>query len=274
MSDQDNIFGGTTPTSEPQAAAEPAPVQANPWADKLGGIRNEAGEQKYADVGTALDALNASQEYIPQLQGENAQLQAQLVEARQELAKHQGFTEAMQQLGTPQQSEPADPQPTGLSVEQAEQLFEQKFSERDRATARKSNLDNVISAMREKYGDKAEDVFYGRGEELGMSRQDLNSLAGTSPQAVLALYHTTTEARPTDVTDVSAKTSVYIDPDATPQEVKLGRNDKSILMGSTAQDVRKEFQYNKELVQQIHKEGGSVEELTDPKMYFKYFGSN
>ena len=54
------------------------PEPQNLFADQLAVIVNENGEQKYKDVGAALNALNASQQYIAKLEAEVAQFKTQV----------------------------------------------------------------------------------------------------------------------------------------------------------------------------------------------------
>lgn len=270
MSDQGNIFGGD-PSTQTQSEATSAPAESNPWADKLKGITNEAGEQKYADVDTALEALHASQRYIPELHNKLDSKEAELAELRQELARTKGYQDALQELQPAPQTQEQTPAPAGLDAEQATQLFEEMVAKREQAQVRQKNGQAVANALREKFKDKAEEAFVAKANELGMTAEAMNSLAQTSPSAVLALFGTTSTKTSTDV---SAKTSIYQDPNTGPEEIRLERNKgQSVLSGSTSRDVRAEYEYNKELVAKIHSEGGSVEDLSDPKMYFKYFGN-
>ena len=115
MSDQGNIFGGTTPNQEP-GSSEQTPATPS-YADKLSGITNESGEQKYATVETALDALAASQQYIPQLHAQVDAKDAEIQQLKLEVARAKGVEEAMSQFNTP--SQPTENQPSGLDEEGA-----------------------------------------------------------------------------------------------------------------------------------------------------------
>ena len=109
MSDQDNIFGGTTPVA---AQAEAAPAQQPiAYADKLSGITNETGEPKYANVETALDALATSQQYIPQLHTQIDTMKAELESLRTERAKAEGVQEALAQFQSTQDVPVGTPAP-------------------------------------------------------------------------------------------------------------------------------------------------------------------
>lgn len=268
MSDQDSIFGGN-PTPQTPEQATPAPAPVDPYADKLKGITNESGEQKYANVETALEALQASQQYIPSLH-EKLDIQArELAEAKAELARAKGYQEAVQEFQTAPQ-EPVQPTPAGLDAEQARELFRQEVAAHEQARIMQKNADAVVGELTGKFGDKAEEVLLSKAKEHGMTAEAIMSLSRTSPSAVLALFGTKSDKTGADV---SVRTSVYQDPDAVAEEVVLGRNTKSVLMGSTSRDVRAEFEKAKDLTAQIHAEGRTVEELSDPKLYNKYFGN-
>lgn len=268
MSDQGNIFNpGGTPAPEAAAAAAPAPAPEPSFADKLSGITNETGEQKYRDVPTALDALAASQSYIPQLQAQMDAKDVELQELRLEVARSKGLEDAMNQF-QPQVDPTNTPVASEVDPAKAREMLETIVAEQSQAAARQSNIAAVVDALGDKYGDKAEEMFYGKAKELGLGVEGMNRLAQESPKAVLQYFQASTDK---DLASVEAKSSIYVDP--TPKkEIRLERNqEKSILMGSTSKDVRAEFEYNKQLVAAVHAEGGSIEDLSDPKTYRKYF---
>lgn len=268
MSDQGNIFQPEgTPAPAPQAA-EPAPAPVPTFADKLSGITNETGEQKYANVDTALDALAASQQYIPQLQQQMDAKEAELQELRLEVARSKGLEDAMQQFQTPNDPTPAT-QVSEVDPVKAREMLETIVAEQAQAAARASNITAVTESLTEKYGEKAEEMFYSKAKELGLGVEGMNKLAQEAPGAVLAYFQAGTDKQ---LTSVEARSSIYVDPTPKP-EIKLEANSgKSVLMGASSKDIRSEFEYNKQLVEAIHAEGGSVEDLSDPKAYKKYFG--
>lgn len=268
MSDQGNIFQPEgTPAPSQAEAASPAPAPEPSFADKLSGITNETGEQKYRDVPTALDALAASQQYIPQLQSQMDAKEAELQELRLEVARSKGLEDAMNQF-QPQVDPTISPVTSEVDPAKAREMLETIVAEQAQAAARTSNINAVTEALTEKYGDKAEEMFYGKAKELGLGVAGMNQLAQESPKAVLEYFQASSNK---DLSPVEARSSIYVDP--TPRkEIRLERNqEKSILMGSTSKDVRAEYEYNKQLVAAVHAEGGSIEDLSDPKTYKKYF---
>ena len=56
------------------------------------------------------------------------------------------------------------------------------------------------------------------------------------------------------------------------QETFVGRNKESAVMGATTEDMRRESDRSKKMVEELHAQGLSVHDLSDPKVYKKYFG--
>ena len=156
-----------------------------------------------------------------------------------------------------------------LDPEEQAKLFDRHLDAREQVAARTKNIDAVTSAMAEKFGEKAEEEFYKKGAELNLSQDELNNLAGTSPAAVLALFGTGS-------TKTGADVSVGGQPYTPGQKKEVVERNRgvSVLSGSTSHDVRAEYDKVKGLVSDLHAQGVSVADLTDPKLYRKYFGPN
>jgi hypothetical protein len=267
MSDQDtSLFqNGEAPAAEPGSSA-PAPVDTG--SDLLKVITNEAGEQKYKDVPTALQALVSSQQYIPQLHTKLDEKDNEIKTLREELIRSKAVEDIVDRLQAEPQAPAVQPTP-GLDADSAAEMFENILDAREQKHARAQNTKAVTDALLEKFGEKAEEVFYGKGAELGLDKNALNDLAGTSPAAVLALFQTASKQTSVDVSQGTLISSVEQKED----DLRLGRNSgKSVLMGSTSADVKQEADYVKRLVNQLHNEGVAVEDLTDPKKFKQFFG--
>ena len=262
---EENLFGSTTPNAEGGSAPE-QPV--DPATTLLQSIRNEAGEPKYADVPTALKALEASQAYIPDLQSKLDAAAAKISELELKAAKAEGLEEAIQRLDPARQDTGGQPAQVGLDAEAAAKLFDSRLQEHEAAAVRKQNTETVTKSIADKFGEKAEEVFYSKGEELGLSRADLNNLAGTSPAAVLALFGEAKASAP-------APTQGSLSFDTSPQDqgAQVGRRvGESVLSGATTFEVRDEFQSAKELAAKVNEMGMDMYDLSDPKAYRKFFG--
>jgi len=227
---KDVVETPTTPTNEGGNVPSPASTQ-NDFADLLGVVVNDKGEQKYKSVPEAMKGLVHSQEHIKNLEAEMTTL-------RSELEKRASVEDALKQL-TPAEQPVETPTP-GLSMEDVNALLEQ----REQQKVIETNTKRVVSTIQEKFGDKAEEVFYGKAQELGMTTEQFNTLAAQSPNAVLAFFNT---AAPTSsaVNQSSINTAAFQPKqedlptmiDHGELRLKMPKAEKSVLMGATNDDL-------------------------------------
>lgn len=275
MSDQDqSIFGNQTQvtpdTSNSGNSNNPAPSQVNePFADLLGSIKNEQGQPKYNNPVDALNALKHSQEFIPQLKQENASLRSEIEQLRVQVEKLKAVEGVVERL-TSQQNNGATP-PQVLDENAIASYVERTLSKREIEAVQKANVTSVVQTLQSQFGQEAEKAFYGKAQELGMSVQQMNSLAATSPQAVLQLFG----VQKRDEKKVNVPSAV---PSGTntagfqpKQDTYVGRNQKSVTVGATSREVAEELQAARKMVEELHQQGMSVDDLSNPKNYFKVF---
>lgn len=238
MSDQTGtIFSGdapAAPVTEPQTqVAQPStgeapaqtPTSADPYADLLGGIKTDDGRLKYATVS---DALNS----IPHAQGHISTLEAELTEARAELAKRASVEESLQQLAnTPQTQEPTAP--VGLGEQEVAQLFDARLQQVEIARVSQANQESVANTMKERFGDNAEDTYNAKAAELGVGVDFLNTLAAKSPQLVLEYFGKAKDSAP-QPTVGSVNTAAF---GSAPQETPK----KDVMFGASTQDIMDEW---------------------------------
>lgn len=271
MSDQDNsIFENkdtqTPATNNGTGNAVNAPTD-NSYADLLGLIKNERGEPKYKTVQDAFVALKHSQEYIPQLTTQLSQKDSELATARQEAAKIaelERSIEALTRKETPALETPSG----GVTEEQIAELVNRTLTRKQGEDTQKSNLSRVVNEMQQKFGADAEKAFYTKATELGMSVQEFNKLAATTPLAVLNLLGVQAATKPQHTTQPAQFNTEAFQPQ---QNSFVGRNAKPMLIGATTQDMREEAVSAKKMVDELHAQGKTVHDLTDPKVYFKMF---
>ena len=275
MSDQDSsIFGNQTQatpdTSNSGNSNNPAPSQNNePFADLLGSIKNEQGQPKYGNTQEALNALKHSQEFIPQLKQENATLRSELEQLRAQVEKLNRVEEAVNKLTT-QNNNAATP--ANVMDESAiATLVQRTLSQREVEAVQKANVTSVVQNLQSQFGQEAEKVFYGKAQELGMSVQQMNSLAATSPNAVMQLFG----LQKAEVKKVNVPSPVPAGVNTAgfqpKQDTFIGRNTKSVTVGATSQEVAEELQAARKMVEELHQQGMSVDDLSNPKNYFKVF---
>lgn len=262
----ENIFGsnGMTP-STPTTPAQANPLEA--LANQLAAIKNESGEQKYKTLDDALKALQHSQQYIPQLTQTLAEKEAELAQAKAAAARVEELERSVQQLLTPskapEQTTPAQP---AITPEAIAALVKQTLTQNQVEQTSSQNLATVVQAAKAAFGDKADELFYGKAQTLGMSKEAINSLAATSPAAVLELLGIKQGTVP------NKQSSGFNTDGLTPnKDTFISRNKNSMLLGATSQDLAEEGRNARAMVDELHSQGLSIKDLTDPKVYFKHF---
>lgn len=273
MSDPTSIFNNQNPppgdNQNNGGSNTPNGGNNDPLVNLLAGIKNDRGEQKYKSVEDALNALKHSQDYIPQLSDKLRQQEQELAEAKAAAAKITELERTLQSLtqnNTPPAS--ATPAPAGLSKEEIAELISNTLTTQQKQVVAQENLGKVVSTLTKSFGDKAEEVFYNKAKELGMSVVEINSLAAKSPQAAFKLLGLDS-ATPTSTAPNSG--SINTGGFQPKQDSFVGKNSKPTLIGATTADLREETHNAKRMVDELHNQGLSVHDLTDPKVYFKHF---
>lgn len=277
MPDQASIFGSnqenTDTNPNPPAGSNPANVQApDPVATMLLNIKNENGEPKYKDLNTALQALQASQEYIPTLKTQMETEKAEAQRLRLEVARLSTIEETVLAL-TQRQQAPTGTPPVGLDEGQIAELVNRTLTAKEQQATSAANVQSVVSTLQSVFGTDAEKKFIEKAQEMGMSVQEMNTLAAKSPKAVLSMLGVTGQSAPkpnTSATQGTVNTSAF---QPNPQTF-VGRNNKSMMIGATTQDLQMESKAANQMVEELHAQGLSVHDLSDPKVYNKYFGKN
>lgn len=273
MPDQASIFGNSqaqaTPANNQPAGGNGGTAQnTDDLATLLGSIRNERGEPKYRTIQDALVALRHSQEYIPNLKNEKETLEQKLNEVLPKLNKVTELERTLTEL-TQKVNEPVvTTQPAGMTEEQVAALISTTLTKQQQAAIQQTNINTVSTSVKAKFGDKSEEVFYSKARELGLTNEEFNSLAAKTPKAVLKLLGIEDTVAP-----VNSYQPVRVNTDGfTPaQDSNIGRNKKPALIGATSQDLLEESARAKKMVDELAEQGLSINDLTNPKMYNKFF---
>lgn len=230
-------------------------------------IKNERGEPKYKTVQEALIGLKNAQEYIPTLKQTLTQREQELAAAQAKANEIEELKRVVQEL-TANKQEPITNSAPALSEQQVAELVGKALETQQSVAKQKENTGKVVETIKAEFGDKAEAVFYERAGQLGMSRDEINTLAAKSPAAVfqlLGIKQGTNSGFPTRST---VNSSGFVQK----QDSYLGRNEKSALAFASTQDVLEESRASRALVDELHAQGKSVHDLTDPKIYNQIFG--
>jgi len=188
MSDNDNatIFNSTQQTPVEPAPTEQQPVQEPvtqastvDYSAVLGDIKDAQGNQKYSDVETALKSINFASEHIQTLETENAQYK----ENQLKQTSAQDLVAQVQAANKPQTEVTNMPSTEAITAMVVNAIAADK-----QQTLAQSNQARVVSILTERFGDKAEEQYRAKGQELGLGPQTLDNIAGSSPEAVLAWF--------------------------------------------------------------------------------------
>lgn len=274
-SDQDSSIFNNQSQATPENnnsgnSNNPAPSQNNePFADLLGSIKNENGQPKYGNTVEALNALKHSQEFIPQLKQENASLRSELDTLRAQVEKLKGVEEVVARLTSNQPN--TDTPVNTLDEKSIAELVQRTLSQREVEAIQKANVTNVVSTLQGKFGQEAEKTFYAKAQELGMNIQQMNALAATSPQAVLQLFGIQKQGGLKENLPSSVTSSVNTTGFETKQDSFVGRNTKRLEIGATDREQREELEASRKMLEELEKNGMSVDDLAKPSNYFKLF---
>lgn len=273
MSDQ-NIFGENQSSSATQPNSQTpnsngGNVQPNQLETLLASIKNERGEQKYKTLDDALVALQHSQTFIPSLKAENEAVKAEAERLRKEAER---ITELENLVKTLAQNQPTNgnTNPQVVDEEKIATIVQNTLTRVSQDNVRKENVSTVISTLQQKFGTEAEKVFYGKAEELGFSKADINELAAKSPKAVFNLFGISTDgvSKPNAAPNNTSVNTAGFQPNSSSF---ISANSKPTLVGASTQELMEENLNARKLVDELHASGKSISDLTDPKVYFKTF---
>ena len=256
--------GNTTPQNTP-----------NPNDDLntiLSEIKNDKGEQKYKDVKTALDALRHSQEFIPSLRSELDNVKTELEQARAERERIKELEAAVLRLSQNDELPNSNQNVKSVSEEEIARIVQDTLSKTHRQNQESTNVSTVVNRMRDTFGSDADKVFYQKAQEAGLDREQINELSKKSPAAVFRILgvQEAVKNQPVGLPNSGVNSSGFSQ--ATDSAVKANPN--SIMLGATTSQVMDELVAAKQMQAELEKEGKSVYDFTDPKIYFKTFKNN
>lgn len=170
---EENIFDNQTPGDQTPPASPPSFTIPTEASDLVGEGK------KYSSVEEALKSVPHAQKHIQTLESELANL-------KEELTKRKTTEELLDALKSTQQGEPTSP-PVEFDENKLVAIVNQSIEAKERAAIAKQNANSVVTKFTEKFGDKAEEAFLTIAKEAGLTVQQLNTLATTSPKVVLSL---------------------------------------------------------------------------------------
>ena len=274
MSTDTSIFSNETGGTPPQDSNVGSVITLHndpELTHLLSGIKNEKGEPKYKSVKDAIIGLQNAQEFIPSLKTSLAEKDAEIVRLRNEAQRVASLEDAVRSL-TEQSSSQGTPTKSMSEQDIADLVnrsLDRTLSQRETQSLQKQNIDAVVSVMQKAYGQDAEKKFYEKATELGMTVAEFNTLAAKSPKAVLSTLGIADKTPQASFSPVQG--SVNSQGFTPNQDTSIGRNKNSMMVGATSQELMAERLASNKMVEELHKAGRSVYELSDPKMFFKHF---
>ena len=164
----------------------------NPEANVLETLVGEG--KKFSDVEALARGKAEADLYIEQLKAELQKTQTvdtKLDELMTRLAEQEKYKSAEaqgQSSAVPQGQNSGTPDTTpSFKPEDVEALVKQTLEQEQGNRTKAQNLNMVESTMHQNFGDRAGDVVSTKARELGMSTQELQAMAETTPKAFLAL---------------------------------------------------------------------------------------
>lgn len=270
MSDP-TIFSQNTDAStnaSSQAATQQVATQqvTPPLVDLLKEIRNPDGSQKFGDVTGLAKGYQHSQSFIQTLMEEKKQLEEQLNSYKSQSDKTSELERTVQELLQQRNQNTTTP----VTPEQIAEMVNRSLDTRSVKEKQAANLATVTSTLQQAFGADAETKFYGKAAELGMSREEINALAAQNPKAtfqLLGITQTTTHQH-TGAPKASTVNAAGFQPN---QDSYIGRNKNKLEVGATHTEINEEVIRSKRMVEELEANGMSINDLTNPKNYFKIF---
>jgi len=136
--------------------------------------------KKYKSAEDALRSVPHAQEHIKTLEEEMAQL-------KEELTRRKTTEELLDELKSGNQPVEATPQGVELDQDRIMQLVNQTMEQKEKQSKAKQNADTVATKFTEQYGAKAQDAYNQIAKDAGLTVEQLNNLAATSPNVVMKL---------------------------------------------------------------------------------------
>lgn len=230
------------------------PTETISLEDRLKGIVNEEGKQKYDNVDKALDALKNSQNFIPTLEKDNKSLRMELETLKGELSKRGDVESVVNKLL--QKEEDNKPvvetgQPPAPTIDEGSiaELVSSLLEKREFNSRKETNVSKVESAFVEKFGDQAATKFQELAKETNLTVKDLEELSAKSPDAVLRLIPDSPKAPQMSFSKVNTSALFGLEK----EDKGLQASTKSVLAGATSRDLKNEMLRHKQAVYDKHK---------------------
>jgi len=192
--------------------------------------------KKYQSVEDALKSVPHAQSHIQKLEDEMKQM-------REELSKRKTAEELLDEIKS--QGFPEKTSPAALDTDALSKVVENALSAREAQKKATQNIDSVVNAFNERFGEKGPEQYKLLAQESGLPLEYLNKLAATSPQAVMKLAGLESkQSTPGRTTSSINTTSMSSQPSTGSIKVKMvGSSTKELVSAwrAAGEDVKQEL---------------------------------
>ncbi len=164
-----------TPSETPTETTSPLKIELPPE------VLEFVGEGK--KYNNPVDALKS----VPHAQKHISTLEAELAQTKTELEKRRTAEELLNEIKSSTNPQTTTTVQSGLTEEAVVKILEQKLVQKQTQEKAQGNAQKVATSFAEKFGDRAEEVYNKLATDSGLTVTQLNTLAATSPSAVLKL---------------------------------------------------------------------------------------
>ena len=168
-----------------QAESTTQEAQAVDTAPKTFEIPTEA--QAFVGEGKKYQSPEDALKSVPHAQKHIETLESELAQVKEELTKRKTTQELLDEIKSGAQPVENTTPSAEVNQDTLEQLVSSTIEKREQATKAKTNASQVANKFTEKFGATAEAAYNQIAKEAGLTVQQLNNLAATSPNAVLKL---------------------------------------------------------------------------------------
>jgi len=157
-------------------------------------------DKRYKDVESLAKAALEKDAFIEKLKGENEEAGNQIAKDQEAIKKLETVQEIYDKLKSPnpdasqQATQTNEGTQAEISAVDIEKMVQDQFAKTASQAEGQRNVDAANKALVDKFGDNAATIVQKRSQELGMSLEELQSLASRTPDAFLTLVGASRES--------------------------------------------------------------------------------
>lgn len=238
----------------------------------LASIVNESGERKYKTVEAALEGSAHAQEYIQTLKATVTEKDSELERLRKEAEKVAELEALVASLAD--KKEESLPAPSGITETEVTELVNRTLAQKSHEQQLKNNQEEVVTTLVKRFGDKdkAQEAFLRKAEELGIDAEELEKLSSQNPKLVLSSFGISDAGAHKQPMNASPTvSSVNTSGFKSNEESYIRAFQSNTPIGATYKDLQAGIVNAKKMVEELESKGLTIDDLTKPSNFFKYF---